>query len=207
MSRTVAISAAIFAALLIAAPARPGAAGSSRDWQNLGAHETMPVQIGGPLLYSFANAKLTIDQAIGAARDAAGFGKVLSAVFKQNGTIPAWAVRVDRGHSVWVGFIDANKGRVIGFPNNIPEKSLGKEAKPQIAAVRNAALSLADAVKKAERIAGAHAINAALVLPENRSEYLVEIVKDRAVHFVAIDTATGKAEAGLPRISSAGGHR
>lgn len=188
MIRTAALTTALTSALLLGAPI---AMAAGQPESEATAEHQNPAE-----LKAFQNAKLSLLKAISIAEQN-NSGKAVDASFEERGGPPGYRVKVYHNNSVWEGLIDANTGKLIGQAKTTPENQLDQEDKAELAAVRDAKVTLAGAVTRVEEHTSGKAIDAGIEERNGKSVYELEIVtKNGAVQSMTVDPMTGQLSAG-----------
>ena len=138
------------------------------------------------------SAKLSIADVIAALGKLRANESVLDVSFEPKDGRPAYAVRTYANGKVWDGLIDGITGAAIGDGTITDESALDEEDKAELAALKNAKVTLRQAVETAEKANDGHALNAGL--EQVRSRVVWEILFQDATrhHQIHIDPITGR---------------
>ena len=94
--------------------------------------------------------------------------------------------------SVWEGIVDAASGHVTGVGKTTPESELDQEDKAELAGLKQATTTLAQAVDTAEKQVVGKAISAGLEETNGKIVFEVMVLKNGAVRKIVIDPKTGQ---------------
>ena len=159
--------------------------------QEVGAAQTTPRD-----LQAFRSAKVALSEAIATAEKHSRGGKLVDVTFDAQHGNPVYRVKTYQNNAVWEGIVDARSGQVIGAGQTTPESALDSEDTAELAGLRRAAVSLADAVKIAEQRAAGKAMNAGLEQTNGKIVYEITIVKGDSARKIVIDPASGQLVSG-----------
>jgi uncharacterized membrane protein YkoI len=185
--KTTAAPIALTSALLLAA----FAATPINAAQPTAEREQKPVHESEAEVQAFEAVKTPLSGAISIAETHSG-GKALDVSFENRHGKPAYRVKTLQNNQVWEGLVDANSGQIIGRGKSTHESKLDREDKAELAGLRTAKTTLAQATATAERQSGGKAIDAGLEETRGKVAYEVEIVKDRRVRTLTVDPGNGQ---------------
>jgi uncharacterized membrane protein YkoI len=186
------IDKAIDAALQQLRAVTPQAAAARETLQNLLAALDRPKESTVGNADAAVSAKLSIADVIAALEKLRANESVLDVSFEPKDGQPAYAVRTYASGKVWDGIIDGITGAAIGDGTVTDESALDEEDKAELAALKNAKITLRQAVETAEKANDGHALNAGL--EQVRSRVVWEILFQDATrhHYIRVDPITGR---------------
>ena len=145
-----------------------------------------------PDLRSAEAAKLSVADAIAIAEEHAKGGTVLEVSFRMQGFRPTYALRTYQNNEVWEGAIDANSGAILGPGDTTAERDLDDEDKAELAGVRSATTTLAQAVKTAEEHVKGKAVSGGVEATKGGVVWEVLVAAKGAAWTVGIDPRRGQ---------------
>jgi uncharacterized membrane protein YkoI len=137
--------------------------------------------------------KLSVADVITAAEHQASGGKVLEAIFLPTASAATYSLKTYHEGAIWERQIDADSGAILHAGRMTPEIQLNGEGKAELAGVKTASTTIAQAVQIAEQRVKGKAVSAEI----NRAAgggmawKVVVVANDRARR-VMIDPATGE---------------
>jgi uncharacterized membrane protein YkoI len=144
--------------------------------------------------------KLSVTDAIAAAEQQAGGGKVLEARFRPTASAAVYSLKTYRDGAIWEREIDADSGEMLHPGRTTPESQLDEEERADISGVETVATSIAQAVRIAEQDARGKAISAAIdEADEGGTVWKVIVVANDQARRVVIDPVTGQVKSNSPR--------
>jgi uncharacterized membrane protein YkoI len=176
-------AAAVFLAATALAQNAPLPPGSSADTNTAG------TPWAGVTYTSLADAVRAVEQATG--------GKVLEVRFDEHSGHATFEAVVDRQNTLVDMRIDARTDEVTEINiKEIPQWMLDWKLRADMRSIEKAKVPLADAIRMAEQISGAPAIDAGLAKPLSADNavlaYNIEVVKNGKPDRVVIDAVTGQ---------------
>jgi uncharacterized membrane protein YkoI len=145
-----------------------------------------------PDLRAAEAAKLSVADAIAIAEEHAKGGTVLEVSFRMQGFRPTYALRTYQDGEVWEGAIDANSGAILGPGDTTAERDLDDEDKAELAGVRSATTTLAQAVKTAEEHVKGKAVSGGVEATKGGVVWEVIVAAKGAAWTVVIDPRRGQ---------------
>lgn len=137
-------------------------------------------------------AKTSIGQAIAAAERGAG-GHAMKIGFEKEGSTYLYKVRTVSKDKVSDLFIDPTSGAVVRTEDEgLIARVFEREDRDEFAKLATSPTTLATAVAAGEKEVGGKAVEARFETEDGAAQFEVEVAKDKAVHVVMIDGATGK---------------
>jgi uncharacterized membrane protein YkoI len=143
-------------------------------------------------LKAFSQVKIALATAIAAANKHTSGGAVVDASFDAGNGKPAYKVKTYQNSSVWEGIVDAASGQVTGVGKTTPESELDQEDKAELAGLKQATTTLAQAVDTAEKQVAGKAISAGLEETDGKIVFEVMVLKNGSVRKIVIDPKTGQ---------------
>ena len=143
-------------------------------------------------LEAFSQVKVALAAAIAAANKHTSGGAVVDASFDAGDGKPTYKVKTYQNSSVWEGIVDAASGQVTGVGKTTPESELDQEDKAELAGLKQATTTLAQAVDTAEKQVGGKAFSAGLEETNGKIVFEVMVLKNGAVRKIVIDPKTGQ---------------
>ena len=177
------ITLALSLALLGASPIRAAAQGPK---------EAEAGDATSPDLRAAEAAKLSVADAIAMAEEHAKGGTVLEVSFRMQGFRPTYALRTYQNNEVWEGAIDANSGAILGPGDTTAERDLDDEDKAELAGVRSATTTLAQAVKTAEEHVKGKAVSGGVEATKGGVVWEVIVAAKGTAWTVVIDPRRGQ---------------
>jgi uncharacterized membrane protein YkoI len=138
------------------------------------------------------SAKLSIADIIAALEKLRANESVLDVSFEPRDGQPAYAVRTYANGKVWDGAIDGVTGVAIGDGAVTDESALDEEDKAELAALKDAKVTLRQAVERAEKVNDGHALNAGLEQVRKRVVWEILFQDTTRHHRIHIDPITGR---------------
>ena len=145
-----------------------------------------------PDLRAAEAAKLSVADAIAIAEEHAKGGTVLEVSFRMQGFRPTYSLRTYQNSEVWEGAIDANSGAILGPGDTTAERDLDDEDKAELAGVRSATTTLAQAVKTAEEHVKGKAVSGGVEATKGAVVWEVLVAAKGAAWTVVIDPRRGQ---------------
>jgi uncharacterized membrane protein YkoI len=183
------VPSALSVLLLSAGPvmAAPGSKPAPPAAQEINSQQPSTTQIK-----LFRQAKVTLLDAIVAAKNHGG-GKLLDASFDASGNSPVYKVKTYQNNEVWEAALDAQSGQFVDQGTITSEAQLDDEDKAELAGLRQATVTLAQAVDAAEKSIGGKAMNAGLEETNGKVVYEITVVgKTGFAKKVMVDPKTGQ---------------
>ena len=143
-------------------------------------------------LKAFSQVKVALATAIAAANKHTSGGAVVDVSFDVGNGKPAYKVKTYQNSSVWEGIVDAASGQVTGVGKTTPESELDQEDKAELAGLKQATTTLAQAVDTAEKQVVGKAISAGLEETNGKIVFEVMVLKNGSVRKIVIDPKTGQ---------------
>jgi len=145
-----------------------------------------------PDLRAAEAAKLSVADAIAIAEEHSKGGTVLEVSFRMQGFRPTYSLRTYQNSEVWEGAIDANSGAILGPGDTTAERDLDDEDKAELAGVRSATTTLAQAVKTAEEHVKGKAVSGGAEASKGGVVWEVIVAAKGAAWTVVIDPRRGQ---------------
>jgi uncharacterized membrane protein YkoI len=145
-----------------------------------------------PDLRAAEAAKLSVADAIAIAEEHSKGGTVLEVSFRMQGFRPTYSLRTYQNSEVWEGAIDANSGAILGPGDTTAERDLDDEDKAELAGVRSATTTLAQAVKTAEEHVKGKAVSGGVEATKGGVVWEVIVAAKGAAWTVVIDPRRGQ---------------
>jgi uncharacterized membrane protein YkoI len=186
------IDKAIDAALQQLRAVSPQAAAAKETLQSLLAALDRPKEGTAGNADAAVSAKLSIADTIAALEKLRANESVLDVSFEPKDGQPAYAVRTYANGKVWDGLIDGVTGAAIGDGTVTDESALDEEDKAELAALKNAKVTLRQAVESAEKANDGHALNAGLEQVRSRVVWEILFQDSTRHHQIHIDPITGR---------------
>ncbi|MEN3385325.1 MAG: hypothetical protein V7608_5369 [Hyphomicrobiales bacterium] len=123
----------------------------------------------------FRQSKVTLSEAIAAAKNH-GAGQLVEASFDFSGGKPVYQVKTFQNNEVWVAAIDAQSGQLVGYGTIVAEDQLDDEDRPEVASLRQATVTLAQAVDTAEKGLNGRAMSAELEQANGIATYEITVI-------------------------------
>src|SRR3954454_10322113 len=149
-----------------------------------------------PDLRAAEAAKLSVADAIAIAEEHAKGGTVLEVSFRMQGFRPIYALRTYQNSEVWEGAIDANSGAILGPGDTTAERDLDDEDKAELAGVRSATTTLAQAVKTAEEHVKGKAVSGGVEATKGGCGLGTEVYRE-AIGTVGMAGLVGRGRTGI----------
>ena len=143
-------------------------------------------------LEAFSQVQVALAAAIAAANKHTSGGAVVDASFDAGNGKPTYKVKTYQNSSVWEGIVDAASGQVTGVGKTTPENELDQEDKAELAGLKQATTTLAQAVDIAEKQVAGKAFSAGLEEANGKIVFEVMVLKNGAVRKIVIDPKTGQ---------------
>ena len=134
---------------------------------------------------------LTVTRAISLAEGREAGAVVVDISFEPLGSRALYQVRTYKDGRVWDGTIDATTGRIVGEGTTTSESALDDEDKSELAGLRGAKTTLADAVAAAEQHGGGIATNAGIEQVRGLALWEITVLKDHVSRKFLVDPKTG----------------
>jgi uncharacterized membrane protein YkoI len=134
---------------------------------------------------------LTVTGAISLAEGHEAGAVVVDVSFEPQGSRALYQVRTYKDGRVWDGTIDATTGQIVGEGITTSESALDDEDKSELAGLRGAKSTLADAVAAAEQHGGGIATNAGIEQVRGLALWEITVLKDHVSHKFLVDPKTG----------------
>jgi uncharacterized membrane protein YkoI len=148
------------------------------------------------------SAKVTAAQAIAAAEQKTG-GHAIKISFEDEKAGPLFEVKTITRDKLVEVFIDPATGNVVRTEDEGRiERMFDQDDKAELAKLSKSPTSLTAAIAAAEQDTGGKAFNAAREDEDGQANFEVEVIKDKVVHEVKVDVATGK----VMTVSAGEGH-
>jgi uncharacterized membrane protein YkoI len=145
----------------------------------LASESVLAVQQGrttaGEKIKLFQHAAVSLSEAIAAAKNH-GAGQLVEVSFEISNGKPVYNVKTYQNNEVWKAAIDAQSGRLVGNGTIVAEDQLDEEDKAEVASLRQASVTLAEAVDTAEKSLGGRAISAELEEANGKVMYEITVV-------------------------------
>jgi uncharacterized membrane protein YkoI len=173
--------------LLLAAPVLASSQNNSVN----AAQERPGTDVSANQIEMFKHAKITLPRVIAAAKNQ-GAGALLDVTFDASNGKPVFKVKTYQNNEVWDVAVDAQSGLFVDYGKTTPEGELDAEDKAELAGLRQAKVTLAQAVATAEKSRGGKAMNAGLEAAHGRVVYEIMIVLETgSVRKVTVDPQSG----------------
>ena len=143
-------------------------------------------------LKAFSQVKVALAAAIAAANKHTSGGAVVDASFDSGDGKLTYKVKTYQNSSVWEGIVDAASGQVTGVCKTTPESELDEEDKAELAGLKQATTTLAQAVDTAEKYVAGKAMSAGLEETNGKIVFEVMVLKNGSVRKMVIDPKTGQ---------------
>ena len=143
-------------------------------------------------LKAFSQVKVALAAAIAAANKHTSGGAVVDASFDSGDGKLTYKVKTYQNSSVWEGIVDAASGQVTGVGKTTPESELDEEDKAELAGLKQATTTLAQAVDTAEKYVAGKAMSAGLEETNGKIVFEVMVLKNGSVRKMVIDPKTGQ---------------
>jgi uncharacterized membrane protein YkoI len=124
----------------------------------------------------FANAKISVRDAIEIAEKRSPDAKVVDVSFDGQADRMAYRVKTYRQDEVWQGTVDASTGKILGEEVVTPISTLDDKDKAELASFRTAGVNFYDVLSIAERFGNGKAVSAGLEQENGRLIFLVVLV-------------------------------
>jgi uncharacterized membrane protein YkoI len=136
---------------------------------------------------------LSVVDVIAAAEQQASGDKVLEASFRPTVSAATYSLKSYRAGAIWRREIDADSGAVSDAGTMTPESQLDREERAELAGVRTASTTIAQAVQIAERRVKGKAISAEIDKAKRGGMvWKVVVVANDQARRVIVDPATGE---------------
>jgi uncharacterized membrane protein YkoI len=179
------LPAALLVLLLAAGPAASARACESGDTAR-----QEPAGPRGEDVALFRQAKVTLSAAIAAAKNH-GAGQLVAVRFDVSSGTPVYKVKTFQNDEIWEAAIDAQSGQLVGYGIVIATDQLDHEDRAEVASLRHATVTLAQAVDTAERNLDGRAMSAELEEANGTATYEITVVpKDGLPKNVTVDGRT-----------------
>jgi uncharacterized membrane protein YkoI len=137
-------------------------------------------------------ARLSVIDIIAVAERLQVGASVLDVSFEPADGRPIYAVRTYANGKVWDGLLDGASGAAIGQGIMMDESALDAEDKAELAALKDARVTLREAIASAEKVHGGRAFNAGLEQVRGRAVWEILVQNAAQPHQVHVDPVTGK---------------
>jgi uncharacterized membrane protein YkoI len=142
-------------------------------------------------LRRFSQASLSLTQAISKGEEYS-HGSAIEAGFAIENGQPVYRVKTVGKEGLWQGWIDADKGSLVGAPRSTPQAQLDAKQKAQLAQLQKEPITLAQAINSAEQKSGGKAIDAALTDRDGKLAYDTEVARNGTLEMLTVDARQGK---------------
>lgn len=137
--------------------------------------------------------KLSLRDAIAIAEKRTNGGTVLEVGFEPTASAATYVLKIHQKGGIWEGQIDADSGQALGAGTMIPEGKLDADDKAELAALDKAAITIVEAVRRAEDHVQGKAIAVALEdTAEGAAVWEVVVIANDQASRVAVHPVTGQ---------------
>jgi uncharacterized membrane protein YkoI len=148
-------------------------------------------QISASQLKAFEQARIAVGDAISTV-ERQSRGKAVDISFALDHGKRIYRVKTYQNGAVWEGTLDATTGALIGHGKTTNEARLDAEDRAEIAGLKTARTSLAEAVVNVQTQLGGKAFDAGLEQKGGNVVYEISLVKDGSVVGATVDPASGQ---------------